>query len=130
MEELFLIMPNPEVSKELKDMIKNFCENFSKITTIIDSSNLSDLKGKKILFAIEVGFSGIDLYMWSFLESLKTKVKDFFYNSTAALLVHSSTELFTKDVCQDLIFVTNSLGCRFIGHPIIEATGSFKNFLT
>ncbi len=44
--------------------------------------------------------------------------------------MHSATELFTKDVCQDLIFITNSLGCRFIGHPMIEATGSFKNFLT
>ncbi|NFA61688.1 NAD(P)H-dependent oxidoreductase [Clostridium sporogenes] len=130
MEELFLIIPNPKVSKELTDMIKIFCENFSKVTTIINSDNLLDLKEKKILFTIEVGFSGIDLYMWTFLESLKTKEKDFFYNSTATLLVHSSTELFTKDVCQNLIFITNSLGCRFIGHPIIEATASFKNFLT
>ncbi len=78
MEELLLIIPNPKVSKELRDMIKNFCENFSKVTTIINSDNLSDLKEKKILFAIEVGFSGIDLYMWTFLERLKTKEKDFF----------------------------------------------------
>ncbi|KRU24173.1 NADPH-dependent FMN reductase [Clostridium sporogenes] len=130
MEDLFLVIPNPNPSKDLNNMINKFCENFSKVTKIANSDNLLNLKNKKILFAIEVGFSGIDLYMWSFLENLKIKEKDFFYDSTAALLVHSDTELFTKDVCQDLIFITNSLGCRFIGHPMIEATGSFKNFLT
>ncbi|EJO5348011.1 NAD(P)H-dependent oxidoreductase [Clostridium botulinum] len=130
MEELSLIIPNPKPSKELNNMIEKFCNNFSEITKIINSNDLMNLKNKKILFAIEVGFSGIDLYMWSFIESLKSKGKDFFYNSTAAILVHSSTELFTKDSSQDLIFIANSLGCRFIGHPIIEATSSLKNFLT
>lgn len=78
MEELFLIMPNPKPSKELNNMINKFCDNFSKVTKITNSDNLLSLKNKKILFVIEVGFSGIDLYMWSFLDNLKTKEKDFF----------------------------------------------------
>lgn len=130
MEELFLIIPNSNPSKELDNMINKFCENFSKINKLTNSENILHLKCKKILFAIEIGFSGIDLDMWSFIDSIKNKGKDFFYNSTAAILVHSSTELFTKDACQNLIFISNSLGCGFIGHPIVEATDSLKNFLT
>lgn len=78
MEDLFLVIPNPNPSKNLNNMINKFCENFSKVTKIANSDNLLNLKNKKILFAIEVGFSGIDLYMWSFLENLKIKEKDFF----------------------------------------------------
>lgn len=56
MEDLFLVIPNPNPSKDLNNMINKFCENFSKVTKIANSDNLLNLKNKKILFAIEVGF--------------------------------------------------------------------------
>lgn len=111
-------------------MIEGFSKNFASVVYVKESKDCNSLKNKKILFALELGFTGFDLQMLKFFDSLKDEGNDVFYNSTAALIVHSSSELGTKGSAQDIVFIANNMGCDFIGHPLIEATNSLKNFLT
>lgn len=130
MENLYIIAPNENLSKQLQLMIEGFSKNFASVIYIKEFKNCICLKDKKILFALELGFTGFDLPMLNFFEALKNKGDDIFYGSTACILVHSSSELGTKRAAQDIVFMANSLGCGFIGHPLVEATSSLRNFLT
>ena len=42
----------------------------------------------------------------------------------------SDVEPRTKDVARDMVFAANQAGCGFIGRPLVEATGSLRNFRT
>lgn len=129
MEELCIIAPNKLISEPLKDMVESFSKYFSNIT-VIKSAKDCNFKNKKILFVMELGSTNFDLPMLNFFQEIYYKDENFFQDSIAAVLVHSFTELGTKDCTQHLIFLANNLGCTFIGHPVVEATGSLRNFLT
>ena len=47
---------------------------------------------------------------------------------TAGLVVTGQGELYTKDVARDLVLSANMAGCAFLGRPLVEATGSLRNF--
>jgi len=102
-----------------------------KESVIIRSSKeLPDLRNQKIIFAVELDYSGINISLMEMMSELANRGNDSLLGSTGALLVHSSTELYTKSKAANLIFLANQLGCSFIGHPLIEATGELKNFRT
>lgn len=130
MDTLYIIVPSKYISIQLEKMIEIFITNFSSAIYVKNANNLCDLKNKKILFAMELGFTGFDLPMLSFFEELEPYNKEFFYGSIAALLVHSNSELGTKGAAQDIIFLANNLGCAFLGKPLVEATSTLKNFST
>lgn len=130
MDTLYVIVPSKYISNHLQKMIESFIANFPSVIFIKNTKDVCNLKNKKILFALELGFTGFDLPMLSFFEELRQDDEEFFYGSTAALLIHSSSELGTKGAAQDIIFLANSLGCAFLGKPLVEATYSLKNFLT
>jgi multimeric flavodoxin WrbA len=130
MDTLYIIVPSKYISIQLQKMIESFITSFPSVIYVKNTNDLCDLKNKKILFAMELGFTGFDLPMLSFFEELGPYNKEFFYGSIAALLVHSNSELGTKGVAQDIIFLANSLGCAFLGKPLVEATSTLKNFLT
>ena len=46
----------------------------------------------------------------------------------AGLVVTGRGELYTKDAARDLVFAANQAGCAFLGRPLVEATGSLRNF--
>lgn len=130
MEILYIIAPNENLSEQLKLMIESFSKNFTSVEYIKKIEDFSSFKNKKILFALELEFTGFDLPMLKFFDSLKNKGNDVFYGSTAALLIHSLNELGTKRAAQDIVFMANNMGCNFIGHPLIEATYDLRNFST
>ncbi len=130
MESLYVVSPNVNISNSLEDMCQSFCKNFTSVEYITNCSEHTDFKNKKLLFILELDFTGFDLFMLNFLLELNHNDKNALENSTAMVLVHSSTELGTKRAAQDIIFMANNMGCNFLGHPIIECTGSLKNFLT
>lgn len=130
MDTLYIIVPNKYISIQLHKMIESFKESFSSVVYIKNINELCDLKNKKILFVMELGFTGFDLPMLSFFEELDPNNKELFYGSIAALLVHSNSELGTKGAAQDIVFLANNLGCAFLGKPLVEATSTLKNFLT
>ena len=45
-----------------------------------------------------------------------------------AVIVTGMGELYTKDVARDLVLAANLSGCAFLGRPLVEATGSLRNF--
>lgn len=130
MDTLYIIVPNKYISIQLQKMIESFISNFPSVVYVKNTNEVCNLKNKKILFVMELGFTGFDLPMLSFFEELGSKNEEFFYGSIAALLVHSNSELGTKGAAQDIIFLANNLGCAFLGKPLVEATSNMKNFLT
>lgn len=129
MKDLFIIVPNKKVSPMLSEMI-NEVTNHTNYTLVQDHSNIPNLENKKIIFACELANIGCDIAMLEFLSKLYEKGTDCLLGSVAAVLVHSNTEHGTKRTSQDIIYLANNLGCSFIGHSVVEATASLRNFLT
>ncbi|AKA68602.1 flavodoxin family protein [Clostridium scatologenes] len=129
METLYVISPNDDLSDRLKLMTENFIKNFHSIKYIKKFTSSTNLKNKKLLFLLELDSNGFDLPMLKFLKELDLSDKNAFQNCIGTLLISSSSELGTKRSAQDIIFISNNLGCKFLGHPIIEATKTLKNFL-
>ena len=46
----------------------------------------------------------------------------------AGVIVTGVGEFYTKDVARDMVFAANQAGCAFLGRPLVEATGSLRNF--
>mgnify|MGYP000799197952 CR=1 FL=1 len=53
-----------------------------------------------------------------------------FGNRPIKVKVLSDVEPRTKDVARDMVFAANQAGCGFLGRPLVEATGSLRNFRT
>ena len=47
---------------------------------------------------------------------------------SAGIVVTGVGEFYTKDVARDMVFAANQAGCAFLGRPLVEATGSMRNF--
>ncbi|AKL94546.1 NADPH-dependent FMN reductase [Clostridium aceticum] len=124
----YLIMPG-EVSKQLCDMVEAATKNH-QVTSIRNHINLPDLRDKKIIFAIELDQSGINIPIYEILSSLYAQGYEALSGASAVLLIHSASELHTKNVAKSIVFKANQLGCTFIGHPLVEATATLSNFRT
>lgn len=129
MKELFVIAPNKNISPMLSEMIKAVT-SYTNYTLVQDSSHIPNLQNKKIFFASENTDIDCDIAMLEFFSKLYEKGDNCLLGSTAAVLVHSNTEHGTKRTSQDIIYLANNLGCSFIGHSVVEATSSLRNFLT
>ncbi|MBA1336140.1 MAG: hypothetical protein HPY66_2099 [Firmicutes bacterium] len=128
MSEIYLIMPG-KVSRRLMSMAEA-ATSCAAARIIETPSNLPDLKGKKILFAVELDDLGNSIPMLEAVACIARRGNTSLYGSTGAVLVHSSSELYTKSAAQNLIFLANTLGCRFPGNPLVEATASLSNLKT
>lgn len=125
---IHLIMPGKS-SEQLNNMVESATKHKDTVL-ITNHNNLPDLKSKKILFAIELDSNGFNIPLYEILTTLIARGNTSLANSTAALLIHSDSELYTKSTAKSIIFIANQLGCSFIGHSLVEATGSLHNFLT
>lgn len=95
----------------------------------LNSLKVNTLKSKRILFLIKLNEIGYDEYILKFLLKVK-KLNIDFENSIGSIIILSDSSLYTKSFASSLIFLANSLKCSFIGHPMIEKTKDYKNFLT
>jgi len=130
MDNLYILLPKEKISMQLENMIASFRRNYCSYTVLRDADEAAGLRGKKLLFAAELGDDGFDLDMLQLILKIRAKDPNAFQDATGALLVHSGTELGTKRFAQDVVFLANSMGCAFMGHPMVEATGSLRNFMT
>ncbi len=129
MKDLFIIVPNKNISPILSEMI-DAVTSYTNYILVQDSSNIPNLQNKKIFFACENTNIDCDIAMLEFFSKLYEKGDDCLLGSTGAVLVHSNTEQGTKRTSQDIIYLANNLGCSFIGHSVVEATSSLRNFVT
>ncbi|SHH01043.1 flavodoxin family protein [Tepidibacter thalassicus] len=128
MNNLYIIMPG-NVSKKFHSFIQKITHNIDK-TTINNKYNIPDLKNKKILFAIELDECGFNIPLYEIFLNLYEKGNDSLLGSNGIIIIQSPNELYTKNTSQNIIFLANQIGCSFIGHSVVEATGNLNNFLT
>ena len=129
MGDCIIICPNKSISPVLENMIKAIGEN-GDFTIIKKFNPKFNFTNKKIVFAVQLNELGFDIPMLNFIEKLNKYNNNAFLNSKGAVIIQSPNELNTKRVPQDLIYMANNLGCAFMGHPLVEATGSLNNFKT
>jgi len=129
MEMIYLIMPG-KISDSFAKVVKTTTENYhlTIVRTIQDFP--VDLRNKKIIFAIELDECGFNIPLFEMLLKLKERGDNSLLGSRAVIIIRSPSELFTKSTAQKIIFIANQMGCRFSGHPVVEATYNFSNFLT
>lgn len=127
MDSILLIPRKP--SDMLKNMINSTIEN-KKVSIASNNTTLINFQNKKIILAIELDEFGFYTETIDFIKKLYKQGFDALKNSSAIILIHSSSDLYTKSCAQNIIFHMNQLGCSFIGHPLIEAIGNLRNFLT
>lgn len=128
METIYLIMPG-KISDSFSEIVKIATEN-CQLTIIKTTEDLPALKNKRIIFAIELDECGFNIPLFKMLLKLKERGDNSLLGSRAVIIIQSSSELFTKSTTQKIIFLTNQMGCRFPGHPAVEATHNLNNFIT
>lgn len=87
------------------------------------------LQNKRILFAIDLGDTGVNIDLMLFLAKIRSD-PDFLKSSRGGIIINSDNELFSRSIARQTIFYANMAGCMFPGKPISEATGSLRNFRT
>ena len=127
MIEYCLILPE-KPSPFLNKMIDNTLEGIPYII-VEHHGELPDLRNKRIIFAIELPITGESSNLNNIFQKLFLRGNDALYGSSAIVLIHSNYQLFTKTAAQSIIFKANLLGCRFVGRPMVEATGNLDNLI-
>lgn len=127
MKDFFLVLPE-KPSPFLEDMI-NATLSTTNFQIIDNAESLPNLKSSKILFAVELPITGISNNLNNIFIELFNRGKNSLSGAEAIVLIHSNYQLFTKTTAQSIIFYANLLGCRFIGRPMVEATGNLNNFI-
>ncbi|MFA9422971.1 MAG: flavodoxin family protein, partial [Sedimentibacter sp.] len=94
------------------------------------SDKMTDMKNKRILFAVELGDSGLNIEHFKMLEKIRISGSNYMENSVGSVIINSNNELFSRDTARKTILYANMAGCIFPGRPLSEATGSLKNLKT
>ena len=89
----------------------------------------TDLRNRKILFAVCLSEAGVNLEYYRMLEHFRQH-PGCLKGAAGVILVDGSGDLFTKSLARRLAFSANLAGCTFPGRPLVEATGSLYNFQT
>ncbi|MBK5261424.1 MAG: NAD(P)H-dependent oxidoreductase [Peptostreptococcaceae bacterium] len=131
MNELIVVKPlcrEKKKAKRLTEIVEYSTLEFKyEVIGTVEEFEAADLRNKRILFAISLGESGINLELYSMLKKIRLR-KDIFEGSVAVIIVDGDSELYTKSIARDLVYSANSSGCTFIGKPLVEGTRSLENF--
>jgi len=121
-------------SKRLDTMIHAAITDLEPNVEYPDTKKVAQLKHKRIIVAIDSDEIGGQPELYSWLRRLynfkKQDIESPLEGSLAVVLVNSDGPLYTKRLAQYTIFHMNRLGCRFIGHPLVEAVDQLQNFET
>ena len=128
METIYLVIPG-KISNDFAEIIQIATEGYK--TIIINTyTDIPDLRNKKIIFAVKLDECGLNTSLFEIFLRLKERGDNTLSGSNAVIIIQSPSELFTKSAAQKIIFIANQIGCRFPGHPVVEATYNLNNFLT
>ncbi|MFT9493909.1 flavodoxin family protein [Anaerosolibacter sp.] len=128
MSRAYVIMPG-EGSDFLQKMV-GAATGGAETIVIRDAKEIPDLRNEKIIFAIELNGAGYNIALFEILSVLWDRGMDALLGAQGVVMIHCEQELFTRSVAQNVIFTANQMGCRFQGHPLVEATGNLANLRT
>lgn len=82
---------------------------------------------RRVLFAVDLGSTGINLEYIRLLEWLRLH-PDAFDGWVGGVVTDADSDLYTKSAARELVFAANSSGCAFVGRPLVEGTKNLTNF--
>ena len=122
---LTVLLPENPYSRELLALLGPLLPPDSRIRD--PDAGLEGLAGQRLLFALALDESGCSESGYRMLMTLR-RSRTLLEGCVAGLVVTGRGELYTKDAARDLVFAANQAGCAFLGRPLVEATGSLRNF--
>ena len=122
---LTVLLPKNEYSPALAEMLLPLLPAGSEFADPEDG--LQDLRGRRLLFAVALDEGGCNEAYYRMLSRLRRST-DLLCGCVAGVVVTGVGEFYTKDVARDMVFAANQAGCAFLGRPLVEATGSLRNF--
>ena len=122
---LTVLLPENPYSRELLALLRPLLPPDSRIRD--PDAGLEGLAGQRLLFALALDESGCSESGYRMLMTLR-RSRTLLEGCVAGLVVTGRGELYTKDAARDLVFAANQAGCAFLGRPLVEATGSLRNF--
>ncbi|MBR0598906.1 flavodoxin family protein [Sinanaerobacter chloroacetimidivorans] len=129
MADIILIRPHcreKSKTKRLSAILESSLAGYT-YDTITTVEEFEELKNKKLLFAISLGESGINLELYGILKKIRLD-RSCFEGSVGGFIVDGNSELYTKSIARELAFSANLAGCTFPGKPLVEGTRSLNNF--
>jgi len=131
MSDLILIKPhNKEMHKaeRLEHILARSLKNHEHdVIKTADEFVCANLNGKKVLFAISLDESGVNLEHYEILKKIRLEQKCL-DDAVCAIIVDGTSELHTKTVAGELALSANMSGGTFIGKSLVEGTGTLKNY--
>jgi multimeric flavodoxin WrbA len=127
-----LIVINPATEGVKRDRLESILEYslegkaYEEITSL-DEMKERNLRDKRILFALALGESGINIAWYEMMQYLRV-------NNTAlegcvgGVILDGYSEFYTKSTGRSLVFTANMAGCTFPGRPLVEGTKTLKNY--
>ena len=122
---LTVLLPENDRSPALRDLLAPLLPPGSDIRDPDDG--LDGLHSRRLLFAVALDEGGCNMAYYRMLSRLRRST-DLLSDSIGACIVTGVGEFYTKDVARDMVFAANQAGCAFLGRPLVEATGSLRNF--
>ena len=124
-----LIYPTPDfdqTSRRLDGILDQTLAG-REVRVLRRAEELSGLEGQRLLLALPLGDTGINLEYIRMLSRLRGE-PGLLEGCTAGLIVDGSGELYTKSTAAEAALALNRAGCALVGRPLVEATGSLANF--
>ena len=124
-----LIHPTPDCgwAGQRLDGILNQALAGREVRILRSAGELDSLHGQKILLALPLGDTGVNLEYQRILARLR-KEPGLLSGCVGGLIVDGASELYTKSTAAEGALALNQAGCALLGRPLVEATGSLANF--
>lgn len=134
MNDLVLLKPEVKIDdddRRLNQLLDQTLERESDYVTITNAqvlaASLDCLLGKKLLFAVHLGKSGLNTTLYEMVCVFRDH-PGCLAGCVGAVIVDGCQEFYTKETGREIVFSMNQAGCLFPGRPLVEATGSLHNF--
>lgn len=113
----------------LLELVEEFKQNVPCEVITNDFYKALSYENEKILLAFSTNAIGSNERLMNFVKNIK-KNNSVFNKSYAGMIVNSDSDLYTKTLAQQIVFLLNQQGLSFIGQPMVEIIKDFKNFIT
>lgn len=122
-QELTLIYPG-QGSERLSALLATALKerHYQRVSWLTDS-----LRNRRLLVAAAIPPSGVNLELYQFLAFLRTH-PGCLEGSVGSIVIDGTGDLYTKAAGRELVLSASQAGCVFPGRPLVEATGSLRNF--